>query len=191
MSQSAHFEGLSIHEMLRIIGNCRLSGVATIMDRWKVGRLVFVWGGILHASADGHEKLGETLVRKNHISKGDLEDLLQIQERSKKPRPLGKLVKASGVGDYSIIEDEVRSQMKGAFVEILGWQDCAVHFQVDETLAHTNTVDFTLDTQGLLLEAARCTDEQHGGHPSPTHSPNRPARPTRRTPRQVLSQHYW
>lgn len=162
MSLSTLIEGLSVQELLRIIGNSRLSCVLTILDHYRSGRIVFTWGRVVHSSASGQERLGEVLVREGLLTEQDLEFALDMQKDHLKPRPLGTLVSRLGLVDTDRIKTVLLDQMRSAFFELLTWTRGTVHLQVDTTTDLSSVMlDVSLDTSALLLEWARQEDE-HG-----------------------------
>jgi hypothetical protein len=160
MAVNTHIDGLSTHELLRVISNSRLSGVLTFVDRLRTGRIVFTWGRVTHASTDGQDRLGDVLVREGVISEKDLEAALRAQRGNRKPRPLGTILSSLGFAETSEIQKALRQQMKDALYELLEWENCLAHLQVDIGAALASVrLNVSLDTQALLLEAARRRDE--------------------------------
>jgi hypothetical protein len=164
MAFNTHIDGLSLHELLRVISNSTLSGILTVVDRTAgTGRVVFTWGRITHASTDGQERLGEALVRRGVITAEGLQQALKAQKEQVRARPLGTILSALGLADTSQIQATLRQQMKDAFFQLAEWQDGLAHFHADIATALASVrLDVSLDTQVLLLEAARRRDEALG-----------------------------
>jgi len=163
MALNTTVEGLSIEELLRVISNSRLSGILTVIDGFRAGRIVFTWGCVTHASMEGQPRLGELLVERGAITADDLEAALQVQREQERPRPLGTVLSSLGLLETAEIQDYLRQQMKAAFYELMTWTDGVAHLQVDIAAALASVrLDASLDTQALLLEAARNRDEAAG-----------------------------
>ncbi len=163
MALHTHIEGLSTLELLRVISNSRLSGVLTIVDRLQSGRIVFTWGRVTHAATDEQVRIGDLLVTRGEISERDLEAALRAQRGHRKARPLGTILCSMGFAETSQIQRALRDQMKEAFYRLLEWKNGVAHLQVDIGTALASVrLDVSLDTQALLLEAARRRDEKAG-----------------------------
>ena len=160
MALSTHIQGLSINELLQVISNGRLSGVLTVVSQFRTGRIVFTWGRVTHASTDTQGRLGEVLLRDGIISPQDLESALHVQKGQRKQRPIGTVLQSMGLAEKSTIAGTLKDQMKAAFFEVIEWKDGIAHLQIDMATALASVkLDVSLDTQGLLLEAARIHDE--------------------------------
>ena len=160
MALSTHIQGLSINELLQVISNGRLSGVLTVVSQFRTGRIVFTWGRVTHASTDTQGRLGEVLLREGVISPQDLASALHVQQGQRKQRPIGTVLQSMGLAEKNTIARTLKEQMKQAFFELIEWKDGVAHLQIDMAMALASVkLDVSLDTQGLLLEAARIHDE--------------------------------
>ena len=160
MPFNTSIDGLTIQELLRVIANSRLSGVLTVIDGLRSGRIVFTWGRVTHASIEGQAHLGELLVSRGRITVKDLAIALRHQRKQDRPRPLGTVLTALDMVDTSEIQSLLREQMRNAFFELMEWEKGSAHLQVDIASALASVrVDVSLDTQALLLDAARMYDE--------------------------------
>ena len=160
MALSTHIQGLAINELLQVISNGRLSGVLTVVSQFRTGRIVFTWGRVTHASTDTQGRLGEVLLREGVISATDLQTALDVQKGQAKQRPIGTVLQSMGLAEKSTISDILKEQMRKAFFEVIEWEDGVAHLQIDMATALASVkLDVSLDTQSLLLDAARIHDE--------------------------------
>ena len=172
MSLSTHIQGLALNELLQVISNGRLSGVLTVVSQFRTGRIVFTWGRVTHASTDTQGRLGEVLLREGVISSTDLQTALEFQKGQSKQRPIGTVLQSMGLAEKSTITGILKDQMRRAFFEVIEWTDGVAHLQIDMATALASVkLDVSLDTQSLLLDAARIHDEAQPAPPetaSPT-----------------------
>ena len=158
MSFNAQLEGLSLSDILQIISSGKLTGIATIIQDWTSGKLVFSQGNVVYATTDSMPKLGYILVHKKLISDEDLKNALKAQTERDERMPLATLLVAKGYVDKEVLEKETTEHIRTIFNRILTLDSGMFHFQPADISDKLVVLRRGLNTEALLINAAVSSD---------------------------------
>ena len=159
MKFSAHLEGLTLPNVLRILSVGKLSGIATGIHDNSSSKLVFSSGKIIYASSDNLSRLGYTLLKKKIISEEDLTFALVKQRESNEMMPLGSLLVELGLVKAEVVEENIINHIVKVFNDMLSWEDGLIHFKSQEFLDTIKVLKDGICTEILLLGAAITQEE--------------------------------
>ena len=150
------------------------------LDDERRAEIGFHDGKIVSAWTPRQRKLGDLLVAAGLVEPDVLAGMLQDPRLQRNSHTLGQLLLESGMVARDQIHEVIREQVKTTIFELVTWRKGNFHFEIDElnpvddfALAPGEILqDLDLNTQMLLLEAARVFDEQRrgvapGGGPAP------------------------
>ena len=176
MSINGVLEDLPLADVLQFVHLGRRTGTLYMwQDDESRAEIGFHDGKIVSAWTSNQRKLGDLLVTAGLLSRPDLEALLPDPRIRRKTHTLGQLLLESGKVRRQDLHDVIRDQVKTTIFELVTWRRGNFHFEIDElnpvdelALAPGEILeDLDLNTQMLLLEAARLYDEQRRGLSSP------------------------
>ncbi|GGM97647.1 hypothetical protein GCM10007092_09180 [Thermus composti] len=156
---------LELGELLRALAAARKDAVVTFQGR-IYGRVHLLGGRILYARTEPGPHLGEYLVRLGHLSLEEVQELVERQGRENPGTPLGALALELGLIGEEELKEALTAQVLEALATLLGEREGSF---LAEPLAEGSQVALpqTLDTEALLMEAARRLDEWRRGQVDP------------------------
>ncbi len=173
MSINGVLEDLPLADVLQFVHLGRRTGTLYmwIDDDDQQAEIGFHDGKIVSAWTPNQRKLGDLLVAAGLLEPAVLGRLLQDPRLHRKSHTLGQLLLESDLVARRQIHDVIREQVKATIFELVTWRKGNFHFEIDElnpvddlALAPGEILqDLDLNTQMLLLEAARVFDEQRRG----------------------------
>jgi hypothetical protein len=144
----------------------------------------FHGGRLVSAQAPHTPKLGDLLITSGLIDGATLDRAIHAQEIELERRSLGQLLVASGAIDAEGLRRVIAQQIEQAVSEVMVWDAGTFEFAIDDlrpiddiALYPSDVLpDADLNTQMVLLEAARIFDERNRGRAEtpPEPSPSRP-----------------
>lgn len=179
MSLVGSLEDLGLGEILQIVSLSRKSGVLQLDSRDRKGRVIFLDGQVIRATASTFpENLGDLVVRNGIADLETLKQALLIQQQPEETRRIGDILVAEFAVDRSAIEAAVREQVEKVVYSFFGWDEGGFSFELGEpeSLASTNLdplqfmLDQGLNPQWLAMEGSRILDERrHRGEDVDVH----------------------
>lgn len=172
MSINGVLEDLPLADVLQFVHLGRRTGTLYMWQsdeqRAEIG---FHDGKIVSAWTANQRKLGDLLVDAGLLPRAELDGLLPDPRIRRKTHTLGQLLLESGKISRQALHGVIRDQVKTTIFELVTWSRGNFHFEIDElnpvdelALAPGEILeDLDLNTQMLLLEAARVFDEQRRG----------------------------
>jgi hypothetical protein len=139
-------------------------GVERAMIGFHVGKLV-------SAQAPRTPKLGDLLVSGGSIDRAMLDGAIAAQGEEKERRSLGQILIGTGAIGAEALRDVIGRQIEQAVAEVMVWDNGTFEFAIDDlrpiddiALYPSDVLpDADINTQMVLLEAARIFDERSRG----------------------------
>ncbi len=148
----------SFPDVLQLLALGQKSGCLSIVDGTKFGSVFFQQGKISFAAiVNRRDRLGDSLVKRGHITKEQLEDALRLQ--LKHPgRRVGELLVESGFVARDVVEKELRALVEEAVFSLFTWTQGIWTFE-PEVHPDGRQLTVPINPESLLMEGARRTDE--------------------------------
>ena len=150
-----------IQDVFQLLDLGRKSGVLRVTSelRQTAGTVSFERGGVVAATLGRDpQPIGARLVRQGRISGDDLGRALALQH-SGDSRRLGDILVASGAIARRELDRQLKAQIEEAIFELLGWSEGYFRFEDGAPCEGVVEAPVRIPTEGLLMEAARRSDE--------------------------------
>src|SRR5688500_6250748 len=147
----------------------RRSGTLSLQRSGEVAEITFHRGAIVGARSQRSRRIGELLVEEGILDRGRLDGALREQADDLTHRSLGQILLADGTVSMEEVRDVIRAQIERTIYELVTWAHGSFVFELD-TLKPVDDIavfpgdlipDIALNTQMVLLEAARIFDERN------------------------------
>ncbi len=148
----------SFPDVLQLLALGQKSGCLSIVDGTKFGSVFFQAGKISFAAiVNRRDRLGDSLVKRGHIAKEQLDDALRHQLQHP-GRRVGELLVELGFVSRDVVEKELRVLVEEAVFSLFTWTQGIWTFEPD---VHPDGRQLTtaINPESLLMEGARRTDE--------------------------------
>jgi len=169
MSISGSLDDVSVADVMQFIHLGRRTGSLLLERDGERARIGFHAGKLVSAQGPRQAKVGDLLVDAGLVSRGALEAAVASQRSGEDPRSLGQIL----VGGGELAPQDLRAvlvrQIEGTVADLVSW-DCG-SFQfvvggpqpVDDIGLYPGELvpDADINTQMILLEAARIFDERN------------------------------
>ncbi len=168
MSINGVLEDLALADVLQFVHLSRRTGTLYLWrEDDRRAEIGFHDGRIVSAWTPGHRRLGDLLLAAEVVDEAVLESALQRQKREEGERILGQILLAEGAVTREDIHRVIKEQVQATIFDLLTWRYGSFHFEVGELnpIDDVGLVpgdlldDLDLNTQMLLIEAARVFDE--------------------------------
>ncbi|MGH9363121.1 MAG: DUF4388 domain-containing protein, partial [Thermoanaerobaculia bacterium] len=171
MSISGSLQDVSVADVMQFIHLGRRTGTLVLARGRERAMVGFHLGKLVSAQAPRTPKLGDLLVQAGLIDGAELQAAVAAQERAVERRTLGQLLVASGAIEPQALRNAVVQQIEQAVSEVIAWDRGTFDFAVgdlrpvDDVALYPGDVipDADINTQMVLLEAARIFDERNRG----------------------------
>ncbi len=169
MSINGVLEDLALADVLQFVHLSRRTGTLYLWrEDERRAEIGFHDGRIVSAWSPGHRRLGDLLLTAGVIDEATLESALQRQKHEEGERILGQILLAEEVVTREDIHRVIKEQVRATIFDLLTWHYGNFHFAIGELhpIDDVGLVpgelldDLDLNTQMLLIEAARVFDEQ-------------------------------
>ncbi len=170
MSLVGNLEDLGLGEILQIVSLSRKSGILSLQNRSREGKIVFHNGQVIRAtSSNFRENLGDLLLRKGVVDVDILKKALYVQRQTEPPPPrIGQILCEQLGVDKRVIEETIKEQVEKIVYSFFGWAEGTFSFElgepVDLATTHLNPLQFMLEQglnpQWLAMEGSRIVDEK-------------------------------
>jgi len=150
-----------IQDVFQLLDLGRKSGVLRVTSelRQTAGTVSFERGGVVAATLGRDpQPIGARLVRQGRISADDLDRALALQH-SGDSRRLGDILVAGGAIPRRELDRQLKAQIEEAIFELLGWSEGYFRFEDGAPCEGVVEAPVRIPTEGLLMEAARRSDE--------------------------------
>ncbi|HYA88098.1 MAG TPA: DUF4388 domain-containing protein [Nitrospirota bacterium] len=134
----------------------KVTGTATFSRDTEVKKVYFKDGDILYASSNQEEdRLGEFLLRKEKITKAQLDHVSGIVTKTGKK--FGAALFESGILSSHDLVDVVKLQVKEIILKLFGWRDGQYQFEKG-SLSVTEIIPLHISTGDLIIEGVSNLD---------------------------------
>ena len=150
-----------IQDVFQLLDLGRKSGVLRVTSelRQTAGTVSFERGGVVAATLGRDpQPIGARLVRMGKISTDELQRALALQH-SGDSRRLGDILVAAGAIARRELDRQLKAQVEEAIFELLGWSEGYFRFEDGAPCESVVEAPVRIPTEGLLMEAARRSDE--------------------------------
>ena len=198
MGISGSLKDVSVADVMQFIHLGRRTGTLLLSRGGERAMIGFHGGRLVSAQAPHTPKLGDLLISSGMIDGGVLTAAIRSQNEELERRSLGQILVSSGSIDAQGLRQMIAEQIEQAVSEVMVWETGTFEFAIDDlrpiddiALYPSDVLpDADINTQMVLLEAARIFDERNrdGTHPAlPAGSPGSQAsQRTRATAAVVL-----
>lgn len=179
MAISGNLEDVSVADVMQFIHLGRRTGTLMMRRDDERGMIGFHRGRLVSAGSPATPRLGNLLREAELVSREELEEAIRLQESEEEGRSLGQILVSMDALEPEGLRRVVAQQIEETISELVSWERGTFEFVVDDlrpvddiALSLGDVVpDADINTQMVLLEAARIFDERNrsGGAPDDTH----------------------
>jgi len=150
---------VGLADIAQLLAMGRKTGCLTVTDRANFGYIYFRDGRVIYATVlNRPDRLGELLVRNQVITRKDLSQAMEQQAHQPGKR-LGQLLIAQGSLTEEALNRFISLQIEEAVYHLFTWEEGSFHFDPEQRPDEDPSLLASINTESLLLEGARRTDE--------------------------------
>jgi ActR/RegA family two-component response regulator len=169
MSISGSLKDVSVADVMQFIHLGRRTGTLLLQRGNQRAMIGFHGGRLVSAQAPRTPKLGDLLISSGMIDRGILDGAIRQQNEEPERRSLGQILVGSGTIDAEGLRQVIAQQIEQAVSEVMIWDTGTFEFAIDDlrpiddiALYPSDVLpDADINTQMVLLEAARIFDEKN------------------------------
>lgn len=169
MGISGSLKDVSVADVMQFIHLGRRTGTLLLSRNTERAMIGFHGGRLVSAQAPRTPKLGDLLVSSGMIDRGILDGAIRSQNEELERRSLGQILLSSGSIDAEGLRSVIAQQIEQAVSEVMVWETGTFEFAIDDlrpiddiALYPSDVLpDADINTQMVLLEAARIFDERN------------------------------
>jgi Domain of unknown function (DUF4388) len=169
MGISGSLKDVSVADVMQFIHLGRRTGTLLLTRGAEKAMIGFHGGRLVSAQAPRTPKLGDLLVSSGMIDRGILDGAIRAQDEERERRSLGQILISSGSIDAEGLRQVIAQQIEQAVSEVMVWEAGNFEFAIDDlrpiddiALYPSDVLpDADINTQMVLLEAARIFDERN------------------------------
>ncbi len=173
MAISGSLKDVSVADVMQFIHLGRRTGTLLLSRGRERAMIGFHSGRLVSAQAPQTPKLGDLLVSSGMVGRGVLDHAIQVQEEEPERRSLGQILISSGAIAAEDLRNVIGEQIEQAVAEVMVWDSGTFEFAIDDlrpiddiALYPSDVLpDADINTQMVLLEAARIFDERSRNEP--------------------------
>jgi hypothetical protein len=153
-------KSLNLSSVMQLISQENLTGVLKIKRRNEVVDIGFSTGqvtGAFYEKGDKSERMEKYLVRSGIIGKNVYELVEEIHSETK--RPVMNIILEDKYVTRAQVESLIKFKIQEVIDEIFTWNDGAFKFEQNSIIYPKSMIRIRMNTEGLILEAARRFDE--------------------------------
>jgi hypothetical protein len=171
MGISGSLKDVSVADVMQFVHLGRRTGTLLLANGAQRAMIGFHAGRLVSVQAPRTPKLGDLLISSGLIDRGILDEAILRQGQEREHRSLGQMLIGSGDIDAEALRRMVARQIEQAVSEVMLWDNGTFEFAVDDLRPIDDIAlypgdvlpDADLNTQMVLLEAARIFDERNRG----------------------------
>ena len=171
MAISGSLKDVSVADVMQFIHLGRRTGTLLLMRGSQRAIIGFHGGRLVSAQAPRTPKLGNLLISSGLLDRANLDQAVLTQSIERERRSLGQVLVGSGAIDAEGLRQVIAQQIEQAVSEVMLWDAGTFEFAIDDlrpiddiALYPSDVLpDADLNTQMVLLEAARIFDERNRG----------------------------
>jgi Domain of unknown function (DUF4388) len=177
MAISGSLKDVSVADVMQFVHLGRRTGTLLLTRGAQRAVIGFHGGRLVSAQAPRTPKLGDLLISSGLLDRAHLDQAVLTQSRERERRSLGQVLVGSGAIDAEGLRQVIAQQIEQAVSEVMLWDAGTFEFAIDDlrpiddiALYPSDVLpDADLNTQMVLLEAARIFDERNRGRGEPPH----------------------
>ena len=174
MAISGSLKDVSVADVMQFIHLGRRTGTLLLPAARERAMIGFHGGRLVTAQAPQTPKLGDLLISSGMIDRGILDRAIRVQNEEPERRSLGQILISSGSIDAEGLRQVIAQQIEQAVSEVMVWDTGTFEFAIDDlrpiddiALYPSDVLpDADINTQMVLLEAARIFDERNRDEPA-------------------------
>jgi hypothetical protein len=175
MAISGSLKDVSVADVMQFIHLGRRTGTLLLIRGAERAMIGFHGGRLVSAQAPRTPKLGDLLITSGMIDRGILDGAIRAQSEERERRSLGQILISSGSIDAEGLRQVIAQQIEQAVSEVMVWDTGNFEFAIDDlrpiddiALYPSDVLpDADINTQMVLLEAARIFDERNRDNTNP------------------------
>ncbi len=159
MALEGSLTDFGLADILQLIYFQRKTGVLTLDGATDRVRLLFIEGSISGAESKRRvedNRLGKILLKRGLITEADLHSILEEQRRT--GSRFAHLVIKRDLVEKDVIKEILQGQITETVIQIFGWKQGTYEF-ASQGVPQDKDLNFSIDTQHLLMEGLRIVDE--------------------------------
>jgi hypothetical protein len=168
MAISGSLKDVAVTDVLQFIHLGRRSGTLVLARDDERAVLAFHRGRLVSAQSPGSPKLGDLLISSGLLDRPRLLQAVQAQLRDPRRPSLGQILLSTGAVSAADLRQVMERRIEQAVSEVVAWEHGTFDFALDDLSAVDELAlipgdvlpDADLNTQMVLLEAARIFDEK-------------------------------
>ena len=169
MSLAGKLEDVPLADVMQFIHLGQRTGTLSVKRGDDRAEINFHDGAIVGARSPSSRRLGELLIEENVLGPEELRAALEKQEEAEEDLSLGRVLLEEDMVSKDSIRDAVRAQIERTIYELVTWAHGSFNFELDDLEPMDDIAvspgdlvpDIDLNTQMVLLEAARIFDERN------------------------------
>jgi hypothetical protein len=180
---SGSLKDVSVADVMQFIHLGRRTGTLLLARGSERAMIGFHGGRLVSAQAPRTPKLGDLLISSGMIDRGILDSAIRSQNEEIERRSLGQILVSGGSIDAQGLRQVIAEQIEQAVSEVMVWDTGTFEFAIDDlrpiddiALYPSDVLpDADINTQMVLLEAARIFDERNRDAAADPHHASPPA----------------
>lgn len=159
MALEGSLTDFGLADILQLIYFQRKTGILTLEGRMDKVMLTFLEGNISGAESKKRmedNRLGKILLKKGLIGEAELTSVLQEQKSTGKR--LGQILLKKNLVNKESVKEILTSQISETVIQLFDWRQGTYEFTA-QTIQDDREFGFFIDTQHLLMEGLRISDE--------------------------------
>jgi hypothetical protein len=169
LSLAGKLEDVPLADVMQFIHLGRRTGTLSLQRGGEQAEITFHRGAIVGARSPASRKIGELLLEEGILDQNGLDEALRVQSQEEPGQTLGQILLSHGTLSVDEVRDAIRGQIEKTIYELVTWAHGSFVFELD-TLKPVDDIavfpgdlipDIDLNTQMVLLEAARIFDERN------------------------------
>lgn len=169
MSLSGRLEDVAPADVMQFVHLGRRTGTLSLSRGDEKAEVNFHRGAIVGAWSPRSKKLGELLLERGLIDRQALHDALAAHAAEEPRRSLGQVLLSRTAVPVDAVRRAIREQIEQTIYELVAWTSGSFNFEigalkpVDDVAVYPGDLipDLDLNTQMVLLEAAKIFDERN------------------------------
>jgi hypothetical protein len=153
-------KSLNLSSVMQLIAQESLTGVLKVKRRNEIVDIGFSTGqvtGAFYEKGDKVERMEKYLVRSGIIGKNVYELVEEIHQETK--RPVMNIILEDKYVTREQVESLIRFKIQEVIDEIFTWKEGSFKFEQNSIIYPKSMIRIRMNTEGLILEAARRFDE--------------------------------
>jgi hypothetical protein len=151
---TGRFEGLTIPDILQILGLLKKTGKLTLTRLGGSGVVLFKDGEVIFAASNSvRNLLGNTLMREKSLTENALNAALEVQHLSPQWKGLGGILVEKGILTRHVVSQAIQHQIEQVLLDFLTWENGFFRFESMEVASEDDLIQVGKDLQYLLHEA--------------------------------------